>query len=176
VTSLRERVESDELFFDSGIISHGYAAHLRDYDVVLDVPAALPAGVPIGDTTGSYIQGRYSYRFTHCPEIRLVSTVSDETWRQSWDDLFIDYKAWERAGKPEGFAWYVGWVDAYPGLSYVVDPPVAASWAQRLNTDMHEVEIETNVFILRLVFHDLRIEQLAVGDPQTRTLKAMDED
>ena len=35
---------------------------------------------------------------------------------------------------------------------------------------MHEVAIETNVFTLRLVCHDLRVDQLAVGDPWTREL------
>jgi hypothetical protein len=36
---------------------------------------------------------------------------------------------------------------------------------------MHEVIVATNTFALRLVCHDLRIQQLAVGDPLTRTLK-----
>jgi len=39
---------------------------------------------------------------------------------------------------------------------------------------MHEVTVETNTFVLRLVCHDLRIEQLAVGDPVTRTLKPVE--
>jgi len=33
---------------------------------------------------------------------------------------------------------------------------------------MHEVAVETITFLLRLVCHDLRIQQLAVGDPVTR--------
>lgn len=35
---------------------------------------------------------------------------------------------------------------------------------------MHEVRIETNAWVLRLVFHDLRVEQLAAGDPTTGAL------
>jgi hypothetical protein len=65
--SLRERIENDDLLFDSGIVSHGYAPHMRDYDVVFDVPAAVPPEVPSSDATVGYILGRYRYRFTHCP-------------------------------------------------------------------------------------------------------------
>ena len=175
MASFPERIESDELFFDSGIVSHGYALHLRDYDVVIDVPAALPPDVPIGDTTGSYIKGRYRYRFTHCPEAHIVSCVADESWRRSWDDVFIDYEAWEAAGNPEGFVWGVNWADAYPGLSYVTNSLLATSWTERLDNEMHEVAVETNTFVLRLVCHDLQIHRLAVGDPRTQTLADLEQ-
>lgn len=174
MASLRERIEADDRFFDSAVMSHGFTEYLRDYDVVIDVPAALPPEVPRGDTTGSYIEGRYRYRFTHCPEVRVTSKVRDEVWQCSWDDVFTDYEDWEAAGSPEGFLWGVNWAEAYPGLSYVADSPLAASWAERLAHEMHEVVVETNTFAVRLVCHDLRIDQLAVGDPRTRELKPLD--
>jgi hypothetical protein len=174
VPTFRQRIDGDELFGDSGIVSHGYAPHLRDYDVVIDVFAALPPEVTIGDTAGSYTMGRYRYRFTHCPEAYVTSRVGDDTWRLSWDDVFIDYDTWDAAGNPEGFVWGVNAADAYPGLTYVMDSPLAASWTERLGYEMHEVTVETNVFILQLVCHDLRVRQLAVGDPLTQTLKPLD--
>jgi hypothetical protein len=174
MANLRERIEADERFFDSAIVSHGFTEYLRDYDVVIDVPAALPPEVPIGDTTGSYIQGRYRYRFTHCPEVRVSTEVRDEVWQYSWDDVFIDNEAWEAAGNPEGFVWGVNWADADPGLSYVTDSPLAVSWSERLAQEMHEIAIETNTVALRLVCYALRINQLAVGDPWTRELTPLD--
>jgi hypothetical protein len=174
VPSFRERIDGDELHFDSAIVAHGYAPHLRDYDVVVDVPAALPPGVPIGDTVGSYIMGRYRYRFTHCPESHVTTSVDDDIWRMSWDDVLIDWDEWEAADNPEGFVWGKKFADAYPGLSYVTDSPLAASWTERLGHEMHEVMIETNTFLLRLVCHDLRFQQLAVGDPATQTLQPLD--
>lgn len=39
---------------------------------------------------------------------------------------------------------------------------------------MHEVVIETNTFTLRLICHDLSVQQLAVGDPVTHTLTSLD--
>jgi hypothetical protein len=170
MASLRERIEADDRFFDSAIVSHGFTDYHRDYDVMVDVPAALPPEVPIGDTAGSYIEGRYRYRFTHCPDVRVTTMVGDDVWRHSWDDVFTDYQAWEAAANPKGFVWGVKWADAYPGLSYVADSSLAASWAERVGHEMHEVVIETNTFTLRLVFHDLRVVQVAVGDPWTRQL------
>lgn len=32
---------------------------------------------------------------------------------------------------------------------------------------MHEIQIETNAYVLRLVCHDLRVDQLAADDPTT---------
>jgi hypothetical protein len=173
-TNVRELIEQDELFFDSAIISHGYAPHMRDYDIVIDRPAALPDGVPIGESVGSYIEARYRFRFTHCPEVQVKTEVPDEAWREAWDDIFTDYQAWKRAGNPEGFVWGVNWTEAYPGLRYIADSPAAASWTERLGHEMHEAWVVTGVFILRLVFHELRIDQLAVGDPLTRELKPLD--
>ena len=39
---------------------------------------------------------------------------------------------------------------------------------------MHEARIETNALDLTLIFHELRVDQLAVGDPDTRTLIPLD--
>lgn len=161
---VRERIERDSLLFDSGIVSHGFASFLRDYDVVIEVPTAKPDG------SGSYIMGRFRYRFTHCPEAHANSTVDPETWRMSWDDLFTDYQAWEGAGAPAGYVWGVRYAAAYPGMSYVDHSASARQWTEQLNREMHEVRIETNAWVLHLVFHDLRVEQLAVGDPTTGAL------
>lgn len=82
MSSFRARIESDELILDSAITSHGYAPHLRDYDVVVRVSAALPLEVPIGDTKTGYTMGVYRYRFTHCPEAHVVSSVEDDVWQR----------------------------------------------------------------------------------------------
>ena len=64
--------------------------------------------------------------------------------------------------------------DAYPGMSYVADSPGAAGWSERLGHPMHEVLVETTAFVVRLMFHDLRVTRVAVGDPWTRTLTPLD--
>lgn len=147
MAGVKEQVEQDELLFDNAIVSHGYALHLRDYHVVVEASAAS------GSST------RYLFRFTHCTEAHVTTAVTDEAWRDSWDEHFTDYAAWERAGEPDGFVWGVCWADAYPGMSYVEDSDRARRWSERLAREMHEVAIETNTFRLELVFHDLVVEE-----------------
>lgn len=160
-----ERIQQDDLLVDSAVVSHGFAPFLRDYDVVIEVPAAKPDG------TGSYIEGRYRYRFTHCPEAIVRSSVTPDAWRESWDDRFTDYEAWERAGAPNGFVWGVRWADAYPGMSYVDSSERARRWTEEFGHEMHEVRIETNTWVLHIVFHGLHVDRLSVGDPATGTLQ-----
>jgi hypothetical protein len=166
--TVAQRIERDELFFDSAIVQHSFTPFMRDYDVIVDVPAAKPDG------GGSYIVGRYRYRFTHCTEAIARTTVTAKAWQASWDDLFTDRETWERAGEPAGYVWGVEWADAYPGLTYVQQSERAAGWTELVARQMHEVQIESNVLHLTLVFHDLRIDQLAVGDPTTGTLTPLD--
>jgi hypothetical protein len=114
------------------------------------------------------------YGVTHCPEVRVTTAVGDDVWQSSWEDVFTDYEAWEAEGNPEGFVWGVKWADADPVLSHATDSALAASWTERLAQEMYEVAIETNAFAIRLVCRDLRVDQVAVGDPRTRELTPLD--
>lgn len=177
VSTFAERIEAEGAgrFLDSIVVSHGFATYGRDYDVVILTVASLPPDVPIGDSTGTYVDARFLFRFTYCPEAHVTSSVSDDSWRVSWADVFTSYEEWEAHGNPDGFVWGTDRADAYPGLSYVSDSARAASWTERLEHEMHEVLIETNVFDLSLVCHDLRIYKVAVGDPRTHTLADLEE-
>jgi hypothetical protein len=172
MATFAERIEAlgNDEFLDSIIVAHGFTPYGRDYDVTLLTVAALPPDVPIGDTTGTYVDGRYRYRFTHVPETHLRSAVEPRWWRDSWDDIFIDYEAWQAAGTPEGFVWGTERAEAYPGLSYVANSERAQVWSQAIGREMYEVMIETDVFVLDLVCHDVQIHRTAVGDARTRTL------
>ena len=73
----------------------------------------------------------------------------------------LDYAEWEKNGEPEGFVWGVCWSMAYPGLRYVDNSELAAKWSKEFETEMHEAEIETNAFTLRLIFHDFTITKIS---------------
>jgi hypothetical protein len=87
--------------------------------------------------------------------------------------VYIDYEAWERAGAPERYVWGANFADAYPGLSYVNGSSLAAESSNRLAREMHEIVIDTNAFLLRLVFHDFIVEQVAAGDPASGELRPL---
>ena len=165
---LRTHDWAADLIFDSAVTSHGFVSYMRDYDVVVDVPAIR------ADGDGSYIEGRYRYRFTHCVEAAVKTTVPPETWRKSWGDSFIDYSAWRQAGEPEGFVWGVEWADAYPGVERLSTSDSATRWSDALGRPMHGIRIETNAYAIELVCHALVVTRLAVGDPATGQLRPIE--
>jgi hypothetical protein len=69
MTVLRNHDWGEDRLVDSAIVRHGFAPYMRDYDVIIEVSAAKPGG------SGSYIEGRYRYRFTHCVEARVETDV-----------------------------------------------------------------------------------------------------
>jgi hypothetical protein len=169
--SLKERIERDDLFLDSYVDSYGFAPFLRDYDVVIECPAPKPNW-----SGGAQIADRYRYRFTHVPEVRATAVYPAERWQdeETWDDRFTDYEAWERAREPSEYIW-PDFEVAYPGLSYVAGSPVAAEWSERVGRPMHEVRVESNVLVHRIVCHDLVVRRLVLADPFTGELTPVDE-
>jgi hypothetical protein len=145
VTTVRELLKVWD-FFDQAITGHGFTAYNRDYR--LDV-------VFVG---ADKVEHPVEYLFRGCVEAHYESRVVPPPSAAFMDDRFIDFERWEAAGHPKGFVWGVNHADAYPGLTYVENSERAASWARSLSLPMHEVTIETNTYLLRLVFHDLRVQ------------------
>jgi hypothetical protein len=102
--------------FDFGVMRHGFARHGRDYIFVLEVGSG----------------GTYELTLTHVVEMHYETRVQDEVWPKSWDDVMIDYTAWEAAGAPDGYVWGNNWSLAYPGLYAAEADPTAAQWSERL--------------------------------------------
>lgn len=136
-----------DVLFDISIVRHGFTPYFRDYDVV-----------------GAVFKRQCLFRFTHCVAATVTTAVPAASWRQSWDDVYTDYSAWERAGYPEGYVWGVCYLSAYPGPEYVESSDLAQYWAGLLGEPMHEVEIETNGHNIVLVFHDLIVRDLNPND------------
>ena len=150
--------------FDMAIVEHHFTPYMRDYDIIVDVTAAVPG------EQRSYIEGRYRYRFTHCVVSEVTTAIRDEVWGRSWGDGLLDYQEWVAADQPDGYVWGVCWMLAYPGLAYVSGSAAARDWGERLGHQMHEVFIETNGHNIRLIFHDVGITKIAHGDAQTGDL------
>ena len=148
--TIKEKLAKYEWFVDVGILGHGFAAHMRDYDIVFE---AL-WGKKWED------KGTYHLRFSHCPEVRTTTMVGWKVWKLSWSDVFIDYDEWLAAGEPDGFVWGVCWSGVYPGVSYIDNSPRARLWSERLGTQMHEVIIKTEAFEIQIIFHDFTVTKL----------------
>ena len=154
--TVEEKLEAGPMF-DMGIVEHHFTGYMRDYDIFVDVVGPIPG------SHKSQVIGRCRYRFTHCVFTEVKTTVRDDVWASSWEDVFIDFRSWTNVGQPEGYVWGVEYMDAYPGLLYVADSLMAREWANRLNKPMHEVDIETNAHNIRLIFHDVEITFTSEG-------------
>jgi hypothetical protein len=132
-------------FFDQAVIEHGFLRYNRDYRVVAEIAGPRSSGARIE------ILALYTLVFRGCVEVYYTSNLHN----LDLDDVFIDYKRWEKAGQPNGFVWGVNYADAYPGARYVDASERAAAWERTLGRTMHEVLIETNTYNLALVFAEL---------------------
>ncbi|HEU4420202.1 MAG TPA: hypothetical protein VFT55_14800, partial [Planctomycetota bacterium] len=103
--TVKDRLADYGGFVDVGILHHGFAPHMRDYDVVFEAVW----GKKWGDAKGTY-----RLRFSHCPEATTITAVLDSGWKQAWSDIFINEDQWEAAGSPGGFCWWARWSTAYP--------------------------------------------------------------
>jgi hypothetical protein len=140
---------------DDEILRHGFAPYMRDYDVIVEVYGdALPRGV-------------YLFRFKYCFRACCTTTLPDETLRESWDDINLNVDAWNRSGTASGFVWGAGSSsldDVEPGWNYVEGSEIAREYSLRLGKEMHEVRLGTNVYLLRLVCHDLEVRRLTASE------------
>jgi hypothetical protein len=146
---LSKVIEAGVSLVDLGVMNHGFADHGRDYVFVLEDAVGTPG----------------LYRLTHVVEMSYETRVSDEVWKSSWADVFTRYDAWQAAGEPDGYVFGTDWSLAYPGLSVPADASKAAAWSERLSRPMHALQVETDRFVISLVFSDARLERLGDGAP-----------
>ena len=134
--------------FDGAVLKHGFTSYMRDYELIAEI---------LGDEKLGVESGVYRYQFTHCPHVQVLTRIGDDVWPESWSDLNLDAEQWDGLG----FLWSVSWAGAYPGLLYEEHSKLAAEWTNRLHHTMHEVKVETNVYLLQVIFHTLTVEKLS---------------
>ena len=153
LVNIRELSDAFEEVFDQSIVFHGFAEHLRDYDVLIYVSAVSGTG-----RTAEYLR----YRFTHCVRATVKTAISPETWAQSLDERLLDFDAAIKSGV-NGYVWGVNYHDLYPGISLAVESTEAAEWSDRLGLPFHEALLETNGQCIELVFSDLVVTKIGPG-------------
>jgi hypothetical protein len=140
--------------FDQAVEFHGFAEHMRDYDVYVYATRDPRSGV-----TPEHVR----YRFTHCVRADVSTTVPAEVWSDSLDDRLIDYEAY-LANELDGYVWGVNWHCLYPGMTLVESSREAGRWAKALGIPFHEARIETNAHLISLVFSTLQVTRVSPGE------------
>jgi hypothetical protein len=133
---------------DFALFGHGFLRHGRDYFWHIQVCMGADPG-------------EHEIVFTHCVQAACETRVGDRIWPNSWDDVFLDYQRWESDGNPDGYVWGTNWSNAYPGISIVEDSAAAATWTHRIGKPFHEVNLETDRFLIRLIFHGIRHRKIS---------------
>lgn len=121
--------------FDHALVFHGYADHMRDYDVFVSVTGDPGTGRPTE---------HLRYRFTHCVRATVTTALAADLWRH-----------------PDDYVWDVRWQELYPGLKLVPDSAEARRWASTAGRPFHEATIEANAHHITLVFADLVVEPVS---------------
>ena len=135
-------------FLDCAILSHGFTNFQRDYYFHIEAGGS-----------GEY-SGQYLLRFKHCYELLYQAVVKPEFIKESWDDLYTDFDKWKEAGEPEGFVWGTNWSMCYPGFTMIENSELAKKWTELLGKEMKEVEIETEVYKMKFIYHDWTLKKL----------------
>jgi hypothetical protein len=100
------------------------------------------------------------------PNHQRRDAPTDEAWQASWDEALVDHEAYREAGEGRGLPLAVAYADAYPGLKYVANSDRARMWSERLGHDARGWSLETNVYSLDVLFHDLVVTQVAWYDAE----------
>ena len=133
-----------DLLYDNEILSHGFTAYARDYELVVET---YPG------------RGCIRYLFKYSVAADIGTSLSPEVWAASLDPRLLDSEASTVAGNLEGHAWYVR-AQAVTGIRVVEPSPRAEQWSRQLGLDFHEVTIETNRQVINLVFSELEVSRL----------------
>ena len=135
-------------FSDTAILSHGFMPYKRDYYFHMETLWKKP------------LAGQYLVLFRHCYEFNYKTFTGAETLLQSWNDVFINFEEYEKAGGPEGYVWGSNHIGVYPGFTLVENSPKARDWSEKLGKPMKELELEAEIFKMNFIFYDWTIEKL----------------
>lgn len=133
---------------DIAILSHGFTPYKRDYFFHVET------------MWKDNFAGQYLIMFKHCYSLQYETIADEKILRQSWDESFIDFEEYLKAGEPEGYVWGTNWSNAYPGFSNLKDSEKAVKWTKDLGKEMKELLVESEIFKINLIYHNWTIEKL----------------
>jgi len=135
--------------FDIIIIHHGFEDYNRDYYFIIE------SGTKKN-------QGRFKIWFTHCFSFqyrhKFANKEYPELLRKSWDDDLILTTLPEN---DDAYWWGQGFTHSYPGFSYDSKSIKAKEMTEITGRPMYSIELETEHYIIDLIFHDFHYKYLS---------------
>ncbi len=103
--TIKEQLTQED-FFNSAIIRHGFTDYMRDDEII------------VGGRNGPPNTDFHKYQFVGCVEAQYTTELSGKNFSQSLSDEFVyagpDYP---EKDDPEGFIWGVRFSNAHQGLT-----------------------------------------------------------
>ncbi|MBA4385271.1 MAG: hypothetical protein C0410_11090 [Anaerolinea sp.] len=143
--TVKEILEREE-FSDAAILRHGFTDYMRDYDVI------------VGARNGPPNTDVHKYQFVGCVEARYETKLGKDFLLSITDDFVFSGPDYPDKPDPNGFIWGVRFAETWVGggLKYIHSGERAKHWSKIIGREMHEVIIDTNAYVLQLVFADIR--------------------
>lgn len=124
--------------YDYDILHHGFLSTMRDYMLVVAPPSS---GSPL------------TMVFEGCVEARYTSAIPPDAF--SMDDRLLELSRFEASEIAGYFVWGVQFA-VIESWQCADDTERALYWTDYYGLPMQECHIETNVYLLDLVFHQLK--------------------
>jgi len=139
--------------FDIVILKHGLEDYNRDYYFIIE-------------SGTKQNQGTFKILFTHCfyfdYQHKFLDINYPELIRKSWNDDLISA---DLPKEPDGYWWANAFTHAYPGFTYDPDNKKAKEFSQITEKPMYAINLETENYIINLIFHNFKYEFLESGTP-----------
>ena len=140
----------DELY-DHALVFHGFTDYTRDYEVIVFLSSDPRSGIaPV----------HRRYLFKHCVQATVTTMLRAETFAVSMDERYLTF---DDADPMLGYVWAVRWQCLYPGGCQNSDSEIAQQWTEAVGVGFFEVELETNVQRITLVFADFSVDDVPSG-------------
>jgi hypothetical protein len=141
--------------FDHAVLFHGFTDYMRDYEIIIYLSSDPASGIP-------HEQRRLLFKY--CVHATVETTLTNDTWKRSWDDRLINYDTGsELYETAPGYVWGVKSQDLYPGLKLISASPDADRWSRQLDRPFHQAEAHLNAQRVTLIFSDLEVLPVDVG-------------
>ena len=149
---MKDNIDLSEITLDDlidvAILTHGFVPYKRDYFFHIET------------MWKDNFAGQYIILFKHCYWMTYETIANEETLKQSWDDCFINFEDYLKNNEPEGYVWGTNWANAYPGFSVLQNSENATKWTKKLEKQMKELEVVSEIFKVNLIYNNWTIEKV----------------
>jgi hypothetical protein len=152
--TVKEKLDEHDLF-DQAILRHGMLDNIRDYEII---------GLIYERDYDEEVQ----YIFKGCIKVDFKVTIKPDGY--SMDVRLLDLNRQNESDYPKGYIWGANHAVPYPALTLTENTNDLLELEKNYKLKFYRLFIETNVYELTLVFHDIETKVLKHRDKKQNPL------